>query len=76
MMDSKAVHATLQGILDRLHARKELAIAKVVPKLVGVDDVGEAEEILKEFEAEMLEEIDEIERDLGRVARVFLARAW
>ncbi len=51
----------MHQILDRLHARKELAIANVAPKLVGVDDVIEVEEILREFEAEMLEEIDDIE---------------
>ncbi len=44
----------LQGIHDRLQARKELAIAKVAPKLAGVDDVAEAEEILKELRDEML----------------------
>ena len=49
MMDRHAVHAMLQGILDRLQARKELAIAKVAPKLVGVEDVAEAEEILAEY---------------------------
>ena len=65
MMDRKAVHAMLQGIHDRLQARKGLAIAKVAPKLVGLEDVGEAEEILKEFKAEMLDEIDAIEREFG-----------
>ncbi len=65
MMKREDVHAMLQRILDRLQARKELAIAKVVPKLVGVEDVAEAEEILKELPDEMLEEIDDIERELG-----------
>ena len=41
-MTRKAVHVMLQRILDRLEARKELAIAKVAPKLVGVEDVAEA----------------------------------
>ena len=55
----------LQGILERLEARKELAIAKVAPKLVGLEDVAAAEEILKELRDEMLDEIDAIERELG-----------
>ncbi len=54
----------LQRIHDRLEARKELAIAKVAPKLVGVEDVAEAEEILKELRDEMLDELDAIEREL------------
>ena len=37
----------------------------MAPKLVGVDDVAEAEEILKELRDEMLDEIDAIERELG-----------
>ncbi len=64
-MTREAVHATLQGILNRLEARKELAIAKMAPKLVGVEDVAEAEEILGELRDEMLDELDAIERDLG-----------
>ena len=44
-MNREAVH-------DRLEARKELAIAKVAPKLVGVEDVAEAEEILNELRDE------------------------
>ena len=50
--------------LDRLEARKDLAIAKVAPKLVGVEDVAEVEEILKELRDEMLDELDAIEREL------------
>ena len=64
-MTREAVEAMLQGILDRLEARKELVIAKVVPKLVGVDDVTEAKKILEELQAELLDELDMIERDLG-----------
>ena len=64
-MTREAVEAMLQGILDRLEARKDLAIAKVAPKLVGVEDVAEAEEILKELRDEMLDELDAIERELG-----------
>jgi hypothetical protein len=37
----------------------------VVSKLVGVENVAEAEEILKELRDEMLDELDTIERDLG-----------
>ena len=65
MMTKEAIHATLQGILDRLEARKDLAIAKVAPKLVGVNDVAEAEEILKELRDEMLDELDAIEQEPG-----------
>ncbi len=68
MMTREASHAMLQGIHDRLEARKELAIAKVSPKLVGVEDVAEAEEILKELRAEMLDEIGAIEQELGLAA--------
>ena len=50
--------------MDRLDARKELAIAKVAPKLVGVENVAEAEEILGELRDEMLDELDAIEREL------------
>ncbi len=64
-MTREAVHAILQGIHDRLEARKDLAIAKVALKLVGVEDVAEVEEILKELRDEMLDEIDAIERELG-----------
>ena len=46
-MTREAVQAILKGILERLEARKDLAIAKVAPKLVGVEDVAEAEEILE-----------------------------
>ena len=67
-MTREAIHAMLQGIHDRLEARKELAIAKVSPKLVGVEDVAEAEEILKELRAEMLDELDAIEREPGLAA--------
>lgn len=38
-MTRKAVGAIVQRILDRLEARKELAIAKVAPKLVGVGEM-------------------------------------
>ena len=54
----------LRQIAARLEARKDLAIANVAPKLVGVDDVSEAEQILKEFQAELLDELDDIEREL------------
>ena len=33
--------------------------------LLRVEDMAEPEEILKEFEAEMLDEIDAIEREFG-----------
>ena len=56
--------ATLQRIFNRLEARKDLAIAKVAPKLVGIEDVAKAEEILKELQEELLDELDQIERDL------------
>ena len=67
-MTREAIHAMLQGIHDRLEARKELAIAKVSRKLVGVEDVAEAEEILKELRAEMLDELDAIEPEPGLAA--------
>ena len=54
----------LRQIAARLEARKDLAIAKVAPKLVGVDDVAKAEEILKELQEELLDELDRIEQDL------------
>lgn len=38
------------------------------PKLVGVKDVAEAEEILKEFRAQLFDELDEIKRELGLAA--------
>ena len=44
-MDRKAVHAMPPEIHDRRQARKELVIANVAPKLVGVEDVAEADEI-------------------------------
>ncbi len=65
MTDKQSVEYVLRHILERLEARKDLAIAKVAPKLVGVEDVAEAEEILKELRDEMLDEIDAIERELG-----------
>ena len=37
-MTREAIHAMLQGIHDRLEARKELAIAKVTRKPVGVEE--------------------------------------
>ena len=54
-----------EAVNDRLEARKELAIAKVAPKLVGVEDVAEAEEIVGELRDDMLDELDAIERELG-----------
>ena len=36
MTDKQSAQRVLQHILDRLEARKELAIAKVAPKLGGV----------------------------------------
>ncbi len=63
-MTREAVHAMLQGIHDRLEAQKDLAIAKVAPKLVGLEDVAAAEDILKELGDEMLDELDAIEREL------------
>ena len=48
--------------------RKELAIAKVAPKLVGVVDVAKVEEILKELRDKMLDELDATERELGLTA--------
>ena len=68
MTDKQSPQRVLQQILERLEARKELAIAKVAPKLVGVEDVAEAEEILKELRAEMLDEIGAIEQELGLAA--------
>ena len=65
MTDKQSVQRVLQQILERLEARKDLAIAKVAPKLVGVEDVAEAEEILGELRDEMLDELDAIERELG-----------
>ena len=65
MTGKQSAQRVLQHILDRLEARKDLAIAKVAPKLVGVEDVAEAEEILKELRDEMLDELDAIERELG-----------
>ena len=65
MTDKQSAQRVLQQILERLEARKDLAIAKVAPKLVGVEDVAEAEEILKELRDEMLDELDAIERELG-----------
>ncbi len=38
------------------------------PKLVGVKNVAEAEEILKEFRAQLFDELDEIKRELGLAA--------
>ena len=37
----------------------------VAPKLVGVENVAVAEEILKELRDQMLDELDAIERELG-----------
>jgi hypothetical protein len=37
----------------------------VAPKPVGVEDVAEVEEILKELRDEMLDELDAIERELS-----------
>ena len=42
-------------------------IGKVAPRLVGVEDVAAAEEILKELRDEMLDEIGTIEREMGLV---------
>ncbi len=53
--------------MTHLQAQKEQAIAKVAPKLVGVEDVAEAEHFLLELQAETL---NEIERDLIKNARV------
>ena len=65
MTGKQSPQRVLQHILERLEARKELAIAKVAPKLVGVEDMAEAEEILGELRDEMLDELDAIERELG-----------
>ena len=62
-MTREAVQPRLQGIHHRLEARKDLAIAKVAPKLVGVEDVAEVEEILGELRDEMLDELDAIETE-------------
>ena len=43
MTDKQSAQRVLQQILERLEARKELAIAKVAPKLVGVKELREAE---------------------------------
>lgn len=67
-MTREAAHGLIQGMLDRLEARKDLAIAKVAPKLVGVEDVAEVEEILNELRDEMLDELDAIERSSGSLA--------
>ena len=65
MTDKQSPQRLLQQILERLDARKDLAIARVAPKLVGVKDVAEVEEILGELRDEMLDELDAIERELG-----------
>ena len=65
MTDKQSVQRVLRQILERLEARKDLAIAKVAPKLVGVEDVAEAEEILGELRDEMLDELDAVDRELG-----------
>ena len=69
-MTREAAHGLIQGMLDRLEARKDLAIAKVAPKLVGVEDVAEVEEILNELRDEMLDELDAIEREFGLTGTV------
>ena len=70
MTGKQSPQRVLQHILERLEARKELAIAKVAPKLVGVEDMAEAEEILGELRDEMLDELDAIERELGLTSTI------